>query len=101
MKKLNENFRRRGINYKIINRTEGAVLFELSTTLRNEKIINGFEVCKIIKVKQKEMFGNIVEAHEAIPSDEQFGMNSKSYAFYTLNKAQVYYNSLNAKLGYQ
>lgn len=76
MKTLPTTIRKNGFTYEQISRTDDVALFvqrydELATII-------GHEVFYINKCKTREIQGNVIEAHEAMPGDNQFGVTAWS-----------------------
>lgn len=75
MKKLEHKIRKNGFNYHLIIRDENKALYDQRD---DRDVLHGHEIFKIQKVKEKEVFGKLVEAHEKFPSDRDFGITAWS-----------------------
>lgn len=94
---LKNVFRKNGIGYKLLDRTDKVALFEQKLP---EGDLAGYEVCEIHTQKACTMpSGRSYPEKELTPSDEQFGYDS-SKAFFPadLNKAKEYLISFTAIL---
>jgi hypothetical protein len=103
MKKLENEFERKGYVYKVIQRTNKYELveeksdFALVSVYLNDELI-GHEVFYIIKQKETDLnFGGTsvhYEAKETWPSDSVWGQKGWSYSRKEYNKAEMKYLSL-------
>lgn len=78
MNRLKERFTKNGIDYLMLKRSNSMALFELKT----DKKIVGYEVCRIIQNDARVMAGNLIEAGESSPSNEQFAKTGKDKAYF-------------------
>jgi len=75
MKKLEYKIRKNGFNYHLIIRDENKALYDQ----RDDRgVLYGHELFRIQIVKEKEVFGKLVEAHEKFPADKDFGITAWS-----------------------
>ena len=81
MKLLENKIRKNRFDYNLVKRTTSSAIY----SQHHEGDIISYEVFKVKKVKSVEMFGNLVEAHEKFPSDNDFGITAWSCR--TLEKA--------------
>lgn len=89
MEKLKSSFRKNGLDYKLIDRTDFVSLFELS--LDNQ--IVGYEVAKIYQ--RNDQYGH----REAVPSNEQFGYDGSKAMFPScIDRAKKYFFDFNIEL---
>lgn len=70
MDKLKETFRKKGFDFKQVERTETWAIYEKS---RDGQFLI-YEVFKVVVIPERIMFGNKVLEHEAYPGDEAFGL---------------------------
>ena len=100
METLKTSFRKNGINYRMIDRTDKVALFELSleTDPRKHEIA-GYEVARI-KIRKANIFHGVsYPDREEIPSDEAFGSEGSKTLFPAdLNYAKKYLTELTDKL---
>lgn len=91
MKTLNTTFRKSGIDYRMMKRTDKVALFELSG--------DGYEVSRIYANEEYTMHGKIIPAGESISGNNEFGYDG-SKAFFPADKteAENYFIELNSKL---
>ena len=102
MIKLPEQFKRKGMMYDLEARNEFVALYRVTSIEANRVV--GYEVWKIRIAKESEMFGRVIEEHEIIPTDEDFGTYAWSFDSYGTavewyeNKHFYYYSkSMNEK----
>lgn len=94
-KRILDRFRKNGLTYKMLDRNEVVVLFELF--IGNARV--GFEVSKITVVPEGDRFGMHFPETETIPTNERFGYEgSKSFFPNDANRAYEYFGELTAKL---
>ena len=79
MKQLKETYIRNGLHYKLLKRNDKVAMYELGFGT------SGYEVDRIHLRKEKNIKGTILEAGEALPTNEQFGTEG-SKAFSTNNR---------------
>ncbi len=72
---MKESFSKNGLPYTLVKRNKFAVMYGVGGTYTDR--ISHYEVCKIKKVKDKEILGQIIPAHETIPGNEEFGTEGK------------------------
>lgn len=91
MQKLKQTFRKNGIDYKLIKRSDAVALFEL----RLYDNIVGYEVNKIYQNEERTMAGVLIPAGEGITGNEQFGSDG-SKAFFPDDRVEAdrYYHEL-------
>lgn len=77
MKTLPETFRSDHYDFTLLQRTGDIAMF---TKTKENLDRNLYEVVRVQKRKEVTMFGNVVEAHEAMPSPEQWGAYGWSYS---------------------
>lgn len=99
MKQLPERFRKNGLDYHLIRRTDLVALYELTWEGEN----CGWEVSRIFTHGERTLNGRTIEAAEALPSNEKFGTEgllTKSQAFHSANrkKAEEYFTTLSDRL---
>ena len=78
MKPLIETFTRKGLTYRQIRREDDVAVFEVTSTDWKHPM---FEVIHVRKRSDRKIEGRLVEAHEAFPSDEEWGR----YGYTALN----------------
>lgn len=95
MEKLKSNFTKNGLPYHLINRNDHAALYGVGGIYFPD--VYHYEVIRIIQVPDSEMFGRMVPAHEAIPSNQLFGSEG-SRCIVDRNQADAYFDELTKKL---
>lgn len=80
MKLLRTEFKAKGFYHKLIKRDGDWAVFE-----RTAGSSVHYELIEVQKIKECEMFGNKVEAHEAFPSSELWGRKG----FTIMNKEEA------------
>lgn len=86
MKPLPETFRKRGFDYSLIKRLNDWGFYRLSI----DGEVFGYEVSKIKKLPNRTIKGKVIEAREALPSDEEFGWLGFSYLDLACAKRKFY-----------
>ncbi len=99
MRQLPEQFSKNGLNYRLVMRNDKVALYEL--TWGGDCC--GWEVARIFTYGERAINGRTIEAAEALPSNEMFGMEgklTKSQAFHSLSrkKAEEYFFTLSERL---
>ena len=101
MKQLKEVFSKSGLIYKLMDRTDKVALYSLTIKVdKDVEEVVGYEVCKIYTKREKTVNGKIIEAHEAIPTDDQFGWDDDSKSFFPkdINLAKEYLQKYTVEL---
>lgn len=88
---LEKNFRRNGLDYKLLERQENVMLFEVTSIVRGEKIFDGYEIFKV-PIRKPWIYKDC--HYEALPTDEQFGILFSSRNAYTESKAYECFDQL-------
>ena len=88
MERIKERFKKNGLQYLMLDRTEHAALFELRLP---EGDLAGYEVSRIYVNKAGERFGRYYPESEAITSNDRFGSDgSKAYFPQDIEMAKQY-----------
>ena len=93
MKKLRTHFRKNGLDYTLIKRTDKIALFQLGLA----SYPDGYEVCRIYKMRKHKAFGVEFEESEKISSNDQF-FRDGSGSFRKLSNALRHFDKLSAQL---
>jgi hypothetical protein len=95
MKQLKEEFKKNGLFYYLVDRTNRVALYRLTIKDKTGEETVGYEVCKIYTKPSRVIKGNILEASEVIPSNNQFAWYDDSRAFFPseLEEAKEYLKS--------
>lgn len=94
METLKETFRKNGLNYKLLDRTDKVAVYELKIGT-----VVGYEVCKIYFNKARTLWGKDLPESESVPSNEQFGYEgSKCFFPHDLKLAKEYFKEFDDKL---
>jgi len=80
MKKLKTQFRKNGLDYTLLKRTDKVALFQLGLSPDPD----GYEVCRIYIMRPHKAFGVDFEESEIITSNDQF-LTDGSGAFRSLD----------------
>jgi len=95
MEQLKERFRKNGLGYKLLDRTEKVALFQLNIG----NVIAGYEVCKVYFNKARVLLGKNLPESESVPSNEKFGYDgSKCFFPHDLKLAKQYFKEFGDKL---
>lgn len=86
MIKLQEEFNKNEQKFKLIKRNDDVALFQLNG-------INSFEILRIYKNEESEVFGRIYKASETITSNGRFGLDGSGH-YNTLERALEEYDIL-------
>ena len=89
MKILKTAFRKNGLDYTLIKRTDKIALFQLGHLPDPD----GYEVCRIYIMRPHKAFGVYFEESEVITSNDQFYADG-SGSFRSLDNALKYYDKL-------
>jgi hypothetical protein len=92
MKLLKTEFRKNGLDYTLINRTDKIALFQLGHLPDPD----GYEVCRIYIMRPHKAFGIYFEESEVISTNDQFYADG-SGAFRSLENALKHYDKLSGK----
>jgi len=96
MEKLKEVFRKNGLDYRLLDRTEKVALFEQKLPTGE---MAGYEVCKIHIMKACVMHGKDYPEAEITPSNERFGFDgSKAFFPHNLELAKKYLTDFTLQL---
>jgi hypothetical protein len=95
MRQLPGQFRKNELPYTLIKRNEVVALYGVGGTY-TDKILH-HEVCEIHYHQEREVFGRILEAGEALASDEKFGKDG-SRAIVNREEALIYFDELTIRL---
>lgn len=93
MKILKTEFRKNGLDYTLLKRTDKIALFQLGLPSDPD----GFEVCRIYIMRPHKAFGITFEESEVISTNDQF-LKDGSGAFWSLDKALKHFDKLLTKL---
>lgn len=99
MRQLPEQFRKNGLDYRLVVRNDKVALYELTW----EGECCGWEVARIFTQAERILNGRTLQASEVLPSNEKFGTEgilTKSQAFHSANrkKAEEYFTTLSDRL---
>jgi hypothetical protein len=93
MKILKTQFRKNGLDYTLLKRTNKITLFQLG--LLSDTV--GYEVCRIYKMRPHNTFGVDFEESEIITSNDQFHADG-SCAFIKKDNAMKHFLQLSERL---
>ena len=93
MKILKTQFRKNGLDYTLLKRTDKIALFQLGHLPDPD----GYEVCRIYIMRQHRAFGIDFEESEIITSNDQF-LTDGSGAFRSLDNALKHFDKQSNKL---
>jgi hypothetical protein len=93
MKILKTQFRKNGLDYTLLKRTDKIALFQLGYLPDPD----GYEVCKIYIMRPHKAFGINFEESEVISTNDQF-LSDGSGAFRSLDNALKHFDKLSAYL---
>ena len=93
MKKIQKHFRKNRLDYTLLKRNDKVALFLLGPA----EYPDGFEVCRIYRMKSHKSFGVEFEETEKISTNDQFGRDG-SGSFRDINNALKHYDKLTAKI---
>jgi len=95
MQKLKTSFRKNGIVYKLLERTDKTAFFELKLPTGE---MAGYEVSRILVNSEREIKGRKLTASESITSNERFGYDgSKSFFPSDYTGALKYFGEFSVK----
>ena len=89
MKLLKTEFRKNGLDYTLLKRTDKIALFQLGHLPEPD----GYEVCRIYIMRPHKAFGVYFEESEIITSNDQF-FTDGSGSFRSLDNALKHYDKL-------
>ena len=89
MRTLKTQFRKNGLDYTLLKRTNKIALFQLGPS----SLPDGYEVCRIYIMRKHKAFGVDFEESEIITSNDQFYADG-SGAFRSLVDALKHYDKL-------
>jgi hypothetical protein len=92
MKTLKTQFRKNGLDYRLLKRTDKIALFQLGPSSDPD----GYEVRRIYIMRPHKAFGVDFEESEIISSNDQFLFDG-SGSFRNLDNALKHYDKLSAK----
>ena len=92
MKILKTEFRKNGLDYTLIKRTDKIALFQLGSLPEPD----GYEVCRIYIMRPHKAFGVYFEESEIITSNDQFYADG-SGSLRSLDNALKHYDKLSNK----
>jgi hypothetical protein len=92
MKTLKTQFRKNGLDYTLLKRTDNIALFQLGPSLYPD----GYEVCRIYNMRPHKAFGIDFEESEIISSNDQF-LTDGSGSFRSLENALRHFDKLSEK----
>ena len=75
MTPLPDTFRHDGFDFRLIKRTGAVALLSKSKPAGHVS----YEVVRLVRVAEREMFGRTIPAHEAMPASEQWGERGWTY----------------------
>lgn len=91
MGKLKGSFRKNGIDYKLLQRNEIVVMYELTI----DNVVVGYEVSRIYINDERIIAGVIIKSGVGITGNEQFGKDgAKSFFPDDLKRAEKYFEQL-------
>lgn len=93
IKKLKKQFSKNELEYALIDRNDRVALFQLGPT----KYPDGYEVCRIYKMRPHKAFGIDFDESEKISSNDQF-LSDGSGSFRNLDNALEYFDKLSSRL---
>ena len=93
MKILKTQFKKNGLDYKLLKRTDKIALFQIGHT----SYPDGYEVCRIYIMRPHKAFGVDFAESEVISSNDQF-LTDGSGSFRNLENALKHYDKLTVKL---
>jgi len=76
MKKLEESFRYKGVDFTQIKRGEKAIMFKAEAEFYP---VRSIEVWQIREAKEVSIKGTIIEEHEMKPSNEDYGFKAHQF----------------------
>jgi hypothetical protein len=76
MKTLDKTIKKGIFTYNQLHRNENYAIYEQRMTELGTLV--GHEVFRINKYPEREIMGNVIAAHEAMPGDNQFGVSAWS-----------------------
>lgn len=79
MRQLEKKFKKNGCLFTQVKREGQKAIFSLAYPDHPERVI-GYETVTIKQIPETEMFGKLVEAHEALPGKEEFGRLGWSFS---------------------
>ena len=82
MNKLKDKFKKNGLLYHLLDRTDKVALYRLTIRVKNEDETVGYEVSKIYIKPSRIVKGKTMEASEALPSNDQFAWDDDSKCFF-------------------
>jgi hypothetical protein len=92
MKKIKEHFKKNGLEYTLLDRNDKVAFFVLGMPT----FPDGYEVCRIYKMKPHKAFGVDFEESEKISSNDQF-MDDGSGSFRDLDNALKHFDKMSFK----
>ena len=92
MRTLKTQFRKNGLDYTLLKRTNKIALFQLGPS----SLPDGYEVCRIYIMRKHKAFGIDFEESEVITSNDQFYADG-SGAFRSLDRALKHFDKLSDK----
>jgi hypothetical protein len=93
MKELKTHFNKNGLDYTLIKRNAKVALFRLGP----ESYPDGYEVCRVYKMRPHKAFGVEFEESEVISSNSQF-IEDGSGSFRDLRDAYRHFDKLTASV---
>jgi hypothetical protein len=93
MKILKTKFRKNGLDYTLLKRTDKLALFQLGLS----SVPDGYEVCRIYIMRPHKAFGVDFEESEIISSNDQFLFDG-SGSFRSLDNVLKHFDKLSEKL---
>jgi len=92
MKKLETTIKRGVFEYTQVQRNENNAIY--AQRIAESGTLVGHEVFRINQYPEREIMGNVIAAHEAMPGDNQFGVSAWSTGT-DVNRAIAKYNLIN------
>jgi hypothetical protein len=92
MKILKEHFKKNGLEYTLLDRNDKVAMFVLGLP----EFPDGYEVCRIYKMKPHKAFGVEFEESEKISSNDQF-MADGSGSFRDFENALKHFDKMSLK----
>ena len=87
-RRLPTSFTKNGLPYKLVLRNKLVALYTVGGIY--DPNVYHYEVIRIYKIKEKTIEDRTIEAHEAIPGNEQFGLDG-SKVFNSRQRAEEYF----------
>jgi len=90
---LPETFRNDQFDFRVLKRESNVALLAKAKPGGT----TSYEVVRLVRVTERELFGRVIPAHEAMPGSEQWGERGFSYC--DRNRAEAKFRELTGKDG--